>query len=347
MGATYLFPYCASKAQETETKIGVCLVGLGNYSRGQLAPALELTKHCELRGIVTGSPGKIPVWREKYNIPETNVYNYENMHTIAENPDIDVVYIVLPTGLHAKYAIIAANAGKHVWCEKPMAKTVEECQAVIDACNKNEVKLAIGYRMQHEPNTQQFIAWAKEQPYGPIETVSAEVGYQMNPDPSSWRLSKALGGGHLYDLGVYSINGIRYAMQQEPIAVTASFINTRPELFKEVSEETNFTLHFPNGINTTGKVSARETVNHLKITCENGWYELDPFQAYSGINGTTSDGIKLTDDPIDQQARQMDNDALAILNNTEVRVPGIEGMKDIAILEAINQSAESGEMVNL
>ena len=104
-----------------QKKLGVALVGLGYYSRDLLAPALQLTKHCELRGIVTGSPEKIPVWQKKYGIKDANVYNYENMHQIANNPDIDVIYIVLPNSLHKKYAIIAADAGKHVWCEKPMA----------------------------------------------------------------------------------------------------------------------------------------------------------------------------------------------------------------------------------
>ncbi len=95
-------------------KLGVALVGLGSYATGQLAPALQQTDHCELRGIVTGSPSKIPVWQRRHGIPEANVYNYENMHEISDNDDIDVIYIVLPPGLHAEYSIIAAEAGKHV-----------------------------------------------------------------------------------------------------------------------------------------------------------------------------------------------------------------------------------------
>ncbi|MEX0994187.1 MAG: Gfo/Idh/MocA family oxidoreductase, partial [Balneolaceae bacterium] len=135
-------------------KLGVALVGLGSYSRGRLAPGLPRTEHCELRGIVTGSPHKIPVWQERYNIPDRNVYNYQTMHEVANNEDIDVIYVVTPPGLHARYAIIGAEAGKHVWCEKPMAMDADECQNIIDAAAKNGVQLTIGYRMQHEPNTQ-------------------------------------------------------------------------------------------------------------------------------------------------------------------------------------------------
>ena len=139
------FPYLLKANQDR--KLGIALVGLGYYSTSVLAPALQLTEECELRGIVTGSPEKIPVWQKNYGIKDQNVYNYENMHEVADNPDIDVIYIVLPTSMHAQYSIIAANAGKHVWCEKPMAISAKECQSIIDACNKNKVKLSIGYRM--------------------------------------------------------------------------------------------------------------------------------------------------------------------------------------------------------
>jgi len=157
--AISVMPACNFIIPKKKGKLGVALVGLGYYSRDLLAPALQLTKHCELKGIVTGSPEKIPIWQQKYGIASKNVYNYENMHEIANNDAIDVVYIVLPNGLHKKYTIIGANAGKHVWCEKPMAMNVLECQQMIDACAKNKVQLTIGYRMQHEPVTQQIIKW--------------------------------------------------------------------------------------------------------------------------------------------------------------------------------------------
>jgi len=123
----------AKNQKSDDKKLGVALVGLGYYSTDLLAPALQQTENCYLAGVVTGSPSKIPVWRGKYNIPNTNVYNYENFDSIADNPDIDVVYVVLPPSMHKEYVIRAAKAGKHVWCEKPMAVTTDECQAMIDA----------------------------------------------------------------------------------------------------------------------------------------------------------------------------------------------------------------------
>ena len=126
-----ILPVWAAKPKK---KIGVALLGLGGYSRDLLAPGLQLTEYCELRGIVTGSPEKIPEWQKKYGIADKNVYSYETLPEIADNPDIDVVYVVTPTFLHKKFSVMAAEAGKHVWCEKPMAMTVDECQAIIDAC---------------------------------------------------------------------------------------------------------------------------------------------------------------------------------------------------------------------
>lgn len=322
------------------------MVGLGYYSTDLLAPALQETMHCHLAGIVTGSPEKIPVWQEKYGIPSANVYNYDNMHEIANNPAIDVAYIVLPPALHAEYTIKAANAGKHVWCEKPMAMTAAECQSMIDACNKNKVKLAIGYRMQHEPNTQAIIRFSKTKPYGNIQEIIVEAGYRENRT-NHWKQIKALGGGCMYDMGVYPLNAARYTAGEEPIAVTSRHETTRPDIYKEVDEITVFDLEFPSGAIAKCKTSFAESINYLRANCEEGWYELKPFQAYSGVKGETSDGLKLNFTIANEQSKQMDDDALAIINDTNMIAPGEEGMRDIAIVEAIYKSAAIEKRVEL
>lgn len=332
-------------ATTTPKKIGVALVGLGYYSRDLLAPALQLTQHCYLAGIVTGSPEKIPQWQTRYKIPDKNVYNYENMHQIADNPDIDVVYIVLPTGLHKQYSIIGANAGKHVWCEKPMAMNAGECEAMIAACKKNKVQLTIGYRMQHEPNTQRVIQMAKEKPYGKIQLITAEAGYRSGTT-HSWRADPKLGGGAMYDMGVYPLNAARYTAGEEPISVTATQESTRP-LYKDVDETTHFTLEFPSGCIAECATSYAKSSNRLHAQCEKGWYELQPFQSYTGVQGRTSDGILLNQPIANQQATQMDNDALAIINNSPVLVPGEEGLRDIRIVDAIFKAAKEGKKIRL
>ena len=321
-------------------KLGVALLGLGYYSRDLLAPALQVTEHCELRGIITGTPSKIPVWQEKYGIRDRNVYNYENMSDLAGNDEIDVVYVVTPPALHAKYAMIAADAGKHVWCEKPMEKTVEKCQQIIDTCKKNKVSLSIGYRMQHEPNTRKIIEWAGNKPYGDITGLRALAGYREGRT-NHWKQGLELGGGALYDMGVYCINGARYSTGMEPIAVSARYDNERTDIYKSADETTIFTLEFPGGIRAECTTSFARSLNDLHIDTKNGWYELSPFQSYSGIRGKTSDGKALNASIPNQQARQMDDDALAIMNNTEVLVPGIEGLRDIHVVENTHISAKN------
>jgi len=327
--------------------LGVALLGLGDYSTNQLAPALSRTRHCRLRGLVSGSPDKLERWQREHALPSANLYDYESLPRIADNPDIDVVYIVTPTALHAKYAILAANAGKHVWCEKPMAMNVDECQSVIDACRQNRVALAIGYRMQHEPNTQTLMRFAREKPYGAIQRVRALAGSRTSGH-EGWRMQRAMGGGALYDMGVYSINAIRYATAEEPVRVRrARQWADRPELFREVDESTEFELELPSGAIGYGKASRFDPENLLRVEAERGSYQLVPMQSYKGVRGETSDGTAL-DVPVDsQQALQMDNEALAIIEGRPPLVPGEEGQRDIRILQAILQAAESGTPVAL
>lgn len=323
-------------------KLGVALVGLGNYSSTRLAPGLQQTEHCELRGIVTGTPSKIPVWQDRYGIPDQNVYNYGNMHEIANNDDIDIIYSVTPPGLHARDSIAGAEAGKHVWCEKPMALDEQECQAIVDAARKNRVQLTIGYRMQHEPNTQTIIRYGNEQTYGKLEEVRTGAGFRGSWPQDDWRLSSELGGGAILDMGVYPINAARYATGREPIAVSGKLGAERSNMFYEVDEFAEFELEFPDGIIAYGRTSLAESMNYLDIDAANGWYRLRPFQSYTGVSGETSDGTQLPADPNHQQARQMDNDALAIKEQNKPIVPGEDGLADIRIVDAIAESSRKG-----
>lgn len=325
-------------------KLGVALVGLGGYSTGQLAPALQMTSNCYLAGIVTGTPSKASTWQEKYNIPDKNIYNYENFDSIADNPDIDVIYVVLPNSMHTEFAIKAANAGKHVWCEKPLAKTVKECEQIIDACKKNKVKLSVGYRMQHEPNTQKLREYVNKQTFGQLLMLEAVAGFRMN-STGIWRLDKEMGGGAMYDMGVYPLNAVRYLTGMEPLSVMAYESGTRPDKFNEVDETMNFILEFPEGLMANCATSFGMNMGRLTATCANGNFRLEPFQSYTGIKGSASDGTIFTNQVKSQQAVQMDDDALAIMNDTPVMVPGEEGLKDIKVVEAVFKSAKEGQRV--
>ena len=177
-------------------KLGIALVGLGKYSEGQLGPALKETEHCFLAGVVTGSTEKAAKWKKKYDLEDKNIYNYQNMDQVSDNPDIDILYIVLPNAMHAEYVIRAARAGKHVICEKPMAITVEECDKMIAACKAAGKLLSIGYRLHFEPYNREMMRIGKEKPYGNNNRMNAEHGME---DVQGWRIDKALAGGWSFD----------------------------------------------------------------------------------------------------------------------------------------------------
>jgi glucose-fructose oxidoreductase len=310
-------------------RLGIALVGLGYYSTDLLAPALQQTKNCYLAGIVTGTPAKADTWKTKYNIAEKNIYNYQNFDQIANNDEIDVIYIVLPPSMHKEYVIKAANAGKHVWCEKPMAMTEKECQDMIDACKKNKRSLAIGYRLQHEPNTQEYRRILKEKLLGNVKKLDCAAGYRDNRT-DHWKQKKEMGGGVLYDMGVYAIQGARLGTNMEPVSiVSAQTSTTRPEIYKNgLDETTTAVLEFPGGV-----------IANIKTA---------PYSAYSGVKGKSPLGeINTSYSTPWQQAKQMDDDALSIMQGKSMFVPGEEGLRDIRIVEAIYRSAASGKSVKL
>jgi len=336
---------CAGKSKKD--KLGIALAGLGSYSSYQLGPALLETKYCYLSGIVTGTPAKEKTWAAKYKIPQKNIYNYQNFDSIASNPDIDILYVVLPIGMHKEFTIRAAQAGKHVICEKPMAINVKECEEMIAACKKADRKLSIGYRLHFEPYTQEMIRLGQQKIYGRLMEIDCANGFRYGGDPNAWRLKKSLaGGGGLMDMGVYCIQGARYTTGEEPLYASAREEKTRPELFKEVDETIYFELEFPSGCIAKGISSYNMHLNHLKVKAEKGEFELSDAYRYGGMNGRTPEG-RMDFPQVNQQARQMDDFALCVLNNKTTRVPGEMGMMDMKVVEAIYRSIASGKKENV
>ena len=216
-------------AAEPDKKLGVALVGLGNLSTHQIAPALQNTKYCRLTGIVTGTPAKAEKWKAQYNLPDRSIYNYDTMEKMADNPDIDIVYVVTPNALHAEHTIKAAGAGKHVLCEKPMEVSAERCQQMIDACKKAGRQLAIGYRSRFDPHNIECIRLAREKVFGKLRIIEACFEIHLDQPPSAWRFHKDLsGGGCLMDVGIYALQATRYITGEEPILVSGMETKDRP-----------------------------------------------------------------------------------------------------------------------
>ena len=326
-----------------QNKLGIALVGLGTYATEQLAPALKQTKHCYLAAIVTGSQEKAGKFRKEYNISYTNVYNYSNFDEISDNSDIDIIYIVLPNAMHEEYVIRAAKAGKHIICEKPMAITVEQCDRMIAACREAGVMLSIGYRLHFEPYNMEMMRLGNEEVYGKVKKLKAENGMA---EVKGWRLDKQLaGGGPLMDVGIYCVQGCRYTLDKEPVAVTAQEgPKTDAEKFKSVEQSLTWQMEFPGGEIAECKTSYAEDMNVLRAEAANGWFEISPAYEYKGLRGRTSDG-EMDLPEINQQAAQMDGIALAIKEGRPSPVPGEMGRQDVQILQAIYEAARSGQRV--
>jgi predicted dehydrogenase len=322
--------------------LGIALVGLGRYSTYMLGPALQYTRHCKLTAIVTGTPEKAEKWAKDYQIPEKNIYNYETFDRIKDNPDVDIVYVVLPNFMHAEYTIRAARAGKHVICEKPMAMSVAEGKTMIKACKEAGVKLQVGYRLYYEPHHLESRRLSAEKVYGKVNLVESGLGYSM-ADPTSWRLHKDKGGGGaLVDLGLYAIQGARRVFGTDPIRVTAQGYVFQPDIFKGIYETMTWQMRFPDNGLSNHSTSYSTYLDRLYASAERGWWRLQPAFNGMGASGETREGPMEIDAPKFQQTAQMDEFALAIKDNKATIASGEEGLKDLKIIEAIFKAAKTG-----
>jgi len=346
-----LFPRLSRAADilAPSKKLGVALVGLGRYSTYQLGPALRSTQHCRLTGVVTGDQAKGKKWARDYGFSEKNIFGYDTMAQMAGNPDIDVIYVVTPNSLHLEHTIAAAKAGKHVICEKPMALSVAECDAMIAACQAAGVRLMIGYRLHYEPHHVELARLAHDKVFGDFMRMDGANGFRMRgsrSDTSNWRANKSLaGGGPLMDMGVYVIQAACMAKgEAAPVAITAKFGPvTRPELFSEVEQSVNWEMDFSDGAKAKCLATYDDNVSNFRAESDQGWARLEqPAFYYDEPRLTTSKGsVKLP--KVNHQVAQLDGMALEVLSGQPTRAPAEMGRRDVAIIEAIYSAAKSGQ----
>jgi glucose-fructose oxidoreductase len=329
-------------------KLGIALLGLGRYSTNQLGPALRETKLCYLAGVITGHQEKAEKWIADYSLKKQNVYSYENLDHIADNPEIDIVYVVTPPALHPEFVIRAAKAGKHIISEKPMATSVADCDRMIAACKAAKVKLAVGYRLHYDLYHKEMMRLAKEQDFGPFMKMTGDRGFVFGQ--RAWRIDKKLaGGGPMMDLGIYIVHGACMAANGvAPTSVTAQEEpKTKPELFNEVEETIRWTMDFPNGAKCEAVTSFNHSADKFRIEGAKGWMDFKEHTfTYRGIVCETSRG-PLTYPAINQQAAQMDDFADCINTGRNTPVPGELGRRDMAIIAAVYEAARTGKRVSV
>lgn len=339
-----------------DQRVGYAVVGLGHLTLDEILPALSACKKSKLVALVSGGPEKMKRVAEQYGVTPENCYSYEAYDKLRDNKEVDVIYIVLPNSMHAEYTIRGAQAGKHILCEKPMANSAAECQAMIGACKKADKKLMIAYRIQYEPHHRMVRDMVKNERYGKIKSIIANNG-QNSDNPNHWRFKKQLaGGGSLPDVGIYCLNTIRYVLGEEPTEVTG-YIHSTPNdpRFTEVEEQVNWMMKFPSGIlaNCATSYGHHDDKNY-KILADTGWIKMDPAFTYRGLQLETSQAQeketlqtlhKIAD--VNQFGTEMDHMSDCVLGNKTPFTPGEEGLQDQRIMEAIYQSARQGRPVKL
>ena len=333
-------------------KLGYAIVGLGSYATRQIMPRFAECEHSRLVALVSGTPAKLTRYAAEYDIPAANCYSYADFDRIRDNPAIDIVYVVLPNSMHAEYSIRAARAGKHVMCEKPMAVSVAECQAMIAASRAAGRKLMIGYRSRFEPYNKLAIELAHTAQVGPPRIITAEHGFNAQPD--QWRLDRKMsGGGSLMDIGIYSLNAARYLAGEEPIAVSAIESTDRSDpRFKTVEDRIDFMLKFPSGIIANCVSSYSSAHNGYRVIGTQGYIDMEPATPYEGQrmmirkDGRTEARV-LPATPKSQFAGQLDHLSECVLADRQPIVAGEEGLADMRVIGAIYRSAREGRTIRL
>ncbi len=338
----------AGRAQEpssTGRKLGYCIVGLGRISMDHFMPACKMSQQSQVTALVSGHREKAEKMAAQYNVPAKNIYSYENYDDIAENKDIDAVYIALPNSMHSEYTIRAANAGKHVLCEKPMATSVKDSQAMITACLSANKKLMIAYRCQYEPTNLRAIKMIRDGTLGSVQAIESANGF--NEPAGEWRLNKKLaGGGPLMDVGIYSLNACRYLTGEEPEHLEGyCSVVDKDGRFKEVEENVSWTMRFPSGIVASCNTTYGAQMNgYFRVHGSKGMLQVEPAFSYQGLDLKAEiEGQPPMDEPNpntdpSQFVREADYFAGCVFNNTVPKSNGEEGLRDMQYMAAIYKS---------
>ncbi|KQT51038.1 oxidoreductase [Aureimonas sp. Leaf454] len=341
-----------------DERVGFAIVGLGRLSLEELLPAFAQSKKAKVTALVSGSPGKLRTVASQYGIDPAACYDYESFDAIADNEAVQVVYVVLPNALHREFTERAAKAGKHVLCEKPMATSVEDAEAMVATCAAAKVKLMIAYRIQYEIYNRQLMDWVREKRFGRLVAMSAtNVQTVADNGAEQWRHKRALsGGGSLPDIGLYCLNTARFLTGEEPVEVSA-LLHSPPDdpRYAEVEETVAFRLRFPSGFIAQCLTSygARDD-KHQRLNFERASVDMPNAYSYTGQrltiaerdgDATAETAVKL--EANNQFAAEIDHMATCILDDRTPRTPGEEGVQDHRLMEAIYRSAETGAPVAL
>ena len=352
-----------ARADEPNKKRGMAVVGLGGYATRSVGPEIAACQHVRLAGVVTGDAEKGRSWAKEHGFEQDAIYSYENFDTIASDDRIDFVHIALPNSMHAEFAIRAAQAGKHVMVEKPMAISSQQCEKMIAAAKQAGVLLGVNYRLHWEPHHVKATERLSSGIIGDLTNGNYEFswGYARaltgpNKDNvKKWLLDpKMAGGGALFDTGVYPIQAACYLTGREPVAVRGFPATRHPDLFPEGVEETmSYELLFDDGFQALCRASYSQSFHQCTTLGPKGLVEILPGQkgsvfGQSGAGNPNPKRLFVNKKEIElrqtlQQAELLDAFAVAINEgNKTFQTPGEMGLRDIRIVERVYESAAKG-----
>lgn len=353
-----------------EGKLGVALCGLGGFSKQSIAPELAQAKNVYFAGAITGDAAKGREWAAQYGFPEKNIFSYADMAKLADAKDIAIVHVVTPNSLHAEHSIAAAKAGKHVMCEKPMATTVEQCEAMIAAAKTADVRLGVNYRLHWEPHHMKAVEALRNGAVGDLSNGNYEFswGYAAGlSDPrraatiKKWLLDpKMAGGGAMFDTGVYGVQAACMMTGKSPVAVRGMPTTRHRELFPQGVEETmSFELIFDDGFQALCRASYSNNFHQCTTLGNKGMVEVLPGVPTGSVYGQSAGGkpndkrLVINKKEVEaantlQLGVMLDAFARSITDKSSFLCPGEMGLRDVRIIEAIYASAkQSGARVEI
>jgi predicted dehydrogenase len=332
-------------------RVGYAVVGLGGISQGAVLPAFRHSRKAKLVAVVSGNLRKAK--RLAAGFGASVSYTYDDYDRCLANPAVDAVFIATDNGSHVRYSVLAAEAGRHVLCEKPMATTVEDCRRMIRACRGNNVRLMIAYRKYFEPASLALKKLITSGKLGKLKLIHSAFTIFVPPGKKApaWHFDQSVaGGGSLVDVGVYCVNTIRWLTGKEPLEAGAYAWNTDPVRYRTVEESISFQLKFPDALFVQASASfGAAQANFVKVFGEKGWAALDPAFAYDEerrlfgkIGGRWFERrFKV----IDEFALELDAFADSIRRGRDPEPDGREGLRDVVTMQAIYQAAREGRWV--
>jgi predicted dehydrogenase len=329
-------------------RVGYAVVGLGGISQRAVLPAFRHSRKAKLVAVVSGDLKKAKRLAAVFGA--ATWYTYDDYDRCLENPEVDAVFIATDNGTHARYSLRAAEAGRHVLCEKPMATTVDDCRQMIQTCRDNHVRLMIAYRKYFEPASLALKKLVTSGKLGKLKLIHSAFTIFLPPNKKvpAWHLDPiSSGGGSLMDLGVYCVNAIRWLTGKEPVEASAYSWTTDPARFSGVEESIGFQLKFPDSLLVQGTASFGAAQAHfLKVFGEKGWAALDPAFAYDEerrLSGKIGGRwFEKRFKVMDEFALELDAFADDIRRGRDPEPDGREGLRDVVTMQAIYRAAREG-----